>query len=323
MSNLSAGYRKGGKEVTVLQGIGLTLQCGSLVCFLGANGAGKSTLLRTISGLQMPLEGEILLKGKPLSKYTPKQRSKLVSIVSTDRTFAGGLTVKELVGLGRQPHTGFLGKLGPEDRYIVDESIQAVGISYKANSFISELSDGERQKTMIARALAQEAPIILLDEPTAFLDVASRIEILQLLHRLTRERQKAILFSSHDIAQSLAMSDRLWLLANGTITDRMTEDAVLGGYMDTLFPQQGLLEFDFKSGDFAIRQTGGKPVAVESRSPELKHWCTRALIRNGYCIDSSASVCVHIKAPTSITIVDGERVETAGSIESLLATLLR
>lgn len=176
------------------------------------------------------------LLGRTLSGYSPKERSRAIGIVLTDKTQAGGLSVRELVALGRQPHTGFFGRLSREDNEKIDHALRAVGIADKASKYTAELSDGERQKVMIAKALVQECPLILLDEPTAFLDVVSRIEIMTLLHRLASEEQRAILMSTHDIEQALVLGDRLWLMKKGEgVTCGVTEDLILAHKMDHLF----------------------------------------------------------------------------------------
>ena len=190
--DLCIGYRTGKKEKRVHEHLSFELHAGELTCLLGANGAGKSTLLRTLSASQPALEGDLLMMGKSLSDYSEKERSRTIGVVLTDKTFAGGLSVYELVALGRQPHTGFFGRLTKEDKRIVEEAMENVGIAHKAKSYTAELSDGERQKVMIAKSLVQECPLILLDEPTAFLDVVSRIEIMHLLHRLAVEQNKAL-----------------------------------------------------------------------------------------------------------------------------------
>ena len=213
--HLCIGYRTGKKEKIVHSDLNFELRAGELTCLLGANGAGKSTLLRTLSASQPALGGELLLMDKPLSEYTEKERSRTIGVVLTDRTFAGGLTVYELIGLGRQPHTGFFGRLSKEDHRLIQEAMEQVRIAHKARNYVAELSDGERQKVMIAKALVQECPLIILDEPTAFLDVVSRIEIMHLLHRLASEQNKAILLSTHDVEQALVLSDKLWLLTKG------------------------------------------------------------------------------------------------------------
>lgn len=210
--DLTIGYRHGKRGEVVHSHLNFALCRGELTCLLGSNGAGKSTLLRTLAAVQPPLSGDITLLGKPLASYSPKERSREIGIVLTDKTQAGGLSVRELVALGRQPHTGFFGRLGKEDHGIIDHALEAVGMAEKTSKYTAELSDGERQKVMIAKALVQECPLILLDEPTAFLDVVSRIEIMTLLHRLASEEQRAILMSTHDIEQALVLGDKLWLL---------------------------------------------------------------------------------------------------------------
>ncbi|MBQ9555932.1 MAG: ABC transporter ATP-binding protein [Muribaculaceae bacterium] len=239
--NLAVGYRNGKNTVTLLSGLNLTLEKGKLVALLGQNGAGKSTLLRALTCDERPLEGTIEVGGKNLLDMSQKQRSHIIGLVSTERIQAGALTVTELVGLGRQPHTGFLGRLDREDHEIVRQSMEDAGIIGKASEYVSSLSDGERQKAMIARALAQETPIIILDEPTAFLDVASRIETMRLLQTLAHERGKAVLLSSHDISQSLMLADELWLIT----TDRQvltgtTQQLVADGAMNRLFENRSI-----------------------------------------------------------------------------------
>lgn len=239
--DLAVGYRNGKTAVTLLQGLNLSLEKGKLVALLGQNGAGKSTLLRALTCDERPISGTIKVNGRNLADMSQKDRSRLIGLVSTERIQAGALTVTELVGLGRQPHTGFLGRLDDEDHEIVRQSMEDAGIIGKANEYMASLSDGERQKAMIARALAQQTPIIILDEPTAFLDVASRIETMRLLQTLAHDRGKAVLLSSHDISQSLMLADELWLIT----TDRQvitgsTDDLVASGAMDRLFDNRSI-----------------------------------------------------------------------------------
>ena len=239
--DLAVGYRNGKTAVTLLQGLNLSLEKGKLVALLGQNGAGKSTLLRALTCDEHPISGTIEVNGRNLADMSQKDRSRLIGLVSTERIQAGALTVTELVGLGRQPHTGFLGRLDDEDLEIVRQSMEDAGIIGKANEYMASLSDGERQKAMIARALAQQTPIIILDEPTAFLDVASRIETMRLLQTLAHDRGKAVLLSSHDISQSLMLADELWLIT----TDRQvitgsTDELVASGAMDRLFDNRSI-----------------------------------------------------------------------------------
>lgn len=212
--NLAVGFKRDGKLVKLLSGLNLELKAGSLVALLGMNGAGKSTLLRAITGDTQPIEGTLQYDGHDVATMSLMERARFMGLVSTDRIAAGALTVTELVEMGRQPHTGFLGRLGKQDHEIVASAIESVGMTHKAQCFTASLSDGERQKCMIARALAQETPVIILDEPTAFLDVASRIETMQLLRQLAHEHGKGVLLSSHDMSQSITCADELWIITH-------------------------------------------------------------------------------------------------------------
>lgn len=211
---LTIGYkakRTGFREVAA--GINAELYGGRLTSLIGSNGIGKSTLLRTLSAFQPPLAGDVLVQGKSLRRYTNKELSRLIGVVLTERPALQNMSVRELVGLGRSPYTGFWGKLTAADEDIVTEAINDVGIENLQHRMIQTLSDGERQKVMIAKALAQQTPVIFLDEPTAFLDYPSKVEVMQLLHRLTRQSGKTIFLSTHDIELALQLSDILWLMS--------------------------------------------------------------------------------------------------------------
>ncbi len=248
--NLSVGYRNGRHTASVLSRLDLQLYPGETVCLIGANGAGKSTLLRTLSGVQPPLSGEIYIDDRLLSTMKSNELARHISIVYTDRTLAGALTVREVVGLGRQPYTGFFGRLSADDNAVVDDALRAVGISGMASRYMATLSDGERQKTMIARALAQTTPIIILDEPTSFLDVASRLEVMSLLRELARSQSKSLLLSTHDVGEALTVADRLWLvMSDGCVVCGSTREMIAGGYMDRVFEGRNI-RFDTVAGDY-------------------------------------------------------------------------
>lgn len=301
-NNLTIGYRNGKNETTILSGLNLSLNCGELVCLLGANGIGKSTLLRTLSGVQQSLSGDVYINEKKLSSYSQRERSKLISIVYTDRTLAGALTVSELVSLGRHPYTGFFGHLDITDHKIIAHALEAVGMKDKANCYVGTLSDGERQKTMIARALAQEAPIIILDEPTAFLDVASRIETMNNLHRLAQKEDKAILLSSHDINQSLALANRLWLLRNDhSMIEGITEDLVFSGELNNLFADRDVA-FDASIGDFTSNRSFQKQISLNCEDGLLKRWIINALQRDGVGISNDMPNNITATSPHEISI---------------------
>ena len=298
--HVTIGYHQKKKQTVVHADLNFSLYSGELTCLLGANGSGKSTLLRTLSAVQPSLQGEISLLGKNVENYTERERSRTIGVVLTERTQTGGLTVGELVALGRQPHTGFFGRLNSTDKELIRHAIASVGITHLATSYMAELSDGERQKAFIAKALVQECPLILLDEPTAFLDVVSRIEIMTLLRKLAREEQKAILLSTHDIDQALLLADHLWLLrVHEGITCGVTEDLILSHQLDTLFPESNL-RFDSQHGTYTPRHEYTRSVILQAADERLRHWSENALHRLGYqCLTSSKTSAEDSKTEVS------------------------
>lgn len=229
--NLTTGYG----HHAVMRDLNLALPEKSLTVLIGANGSGKSTLLRTISRQQPALKGDVILDGRPITEYTPAALARRLALVLTERNGGGGLRVDELVAIGRNPYSGFFGRLSPDDRMAVKSALEAVGMSHKARTLSSSLSDGERQKVMIARAIAQAAPLIILDEPTAFLDVASRFEIMGLLGRLAHGQGRTILLSTHDIAPALGAADHVWAVADGTVRAGSVTELAQRGVLDRVF----------------------------------------------------------------------------------------
>lgn len=226
LKNLSIGYRiKRSKTKTLMTSLNASIYSGQLTCLIGANGVGKSTLLRTISSFQPVIDGQILLNGNDISTLSIQQLSKLISVVLTDKIDVQNITVNDLVGLGRSPYTGFWGTISKHDQEIVDSALQMVGIISMKDASIHTLSDGEKQKVMIAKALAQETPIIILDEPTAFLDYPSKVDVMQLLKRLAHELGKIIFLSTHDLELTLQIADMIWFLDSnhGLITGTAQE----------------------------------------------------------------------------------------------------
>ena len=205
LNNLVIGYRGRG----LFAPFSITVPSGTMNVIVGANGTGKSTLLHTVAGLLPVVAGQVVVNGKNLKQMSRRQLSQTMSFVNSERHTASGLTVREVVETGRYPFTGFLGRMSAEDRTIVNASMCDVGISHKADAYLSDISDGERQKTMIARVLAQQTPVILLDEPTNFLDAASRIETLGLIRQLTSEKGITALISTHDIPTALSLADNV------------------------------------------------------------------------------------------------------------------
>ena len=240
LHNLSIGYLTKGNEKVVANGLNATINNGELTCLLGRNGIGKSTLLRTLSACQPALEGEIVISStqppSPITSLTDKQLSRLIGIVLTEKPDVQNMTIEELVGMGRSPYTGFWGTLDDEDKKIVGEAIRLVGIENLQGRMVHTLSDGERQKVMIAKALAQQTPIIYLDEPTAFLDFPSKVETMQLLRRLAQEEQKTIFLSTHDVELSLQLADKIWLMEPGHLSvgtpRQLADEGVLSRFIE-------------------------------------------------------------------------------------------
>lgn len=236
LQNLSIGYTTKGHQHIVASGINASLRSGELTCLLGRNGVGKSTLLRTLAAFQPALAGDIIINGKALSTLTEKQLSHRIGIVLTEKPDVRNMSVEEMVAMGRSPYTGFWGGLKEKDRDIVQQAIQQTGIESLKRRQIQTLSDGERQKVMIAKALAQHTSVIYLDEPTAFLDFPSKVEMMQLLRRLATEEQKTIFLSTHDVELALQLTDRIWLMEPdalyvGTPRELATE-GVLGQFIE-------------------------------------------------------------------------------------------
>ena len=211
LKNLVVGYPDGRHTRQLNHAANEEAHDGMLTCLIGANGAGKSTLLRTIAGFQLPLEGTVLLGGDDVRALSPRQRAERMAVVLTDRPDVMCTTVWEMVATGRAPFTGFWGRLSGKDRNIVTRSLRLVGIEWMADRTVASLSDGERQKVMIAKALAQQTSVILLDEPTAFLDYPSRVEVMQLLLNIAHKEHKTVLLSTHDLDLALQTADRIWL----------------------------------------------------------------------------------------------------------------
>lgn len=212
LRQLSIGYRGNKGVKTVADNITASLRQGELTCLLGANGVGKSTLLRTLSVFQPKLGGIITVNGKDISDYNARELSRFISVVLTEKPDIRNMDVHGLVALGRLPYTGFWGANTANDLRVIDEAIEQVGISQLAGRLVETLSDGERQKVMIAKALAQQTPVIFLDEPTAFLDFPSKVEVLLLLKRICQEQHKTIFLSTHDLELALQVADCIWLM---------------------------------------------------------------------------------------------------------------
>ena len=280
IQSLSIGYPGKAETKVVARDINAAINQGELTCLLGANGIGKSTLLRTLSAFQPKLSGEIRIQGKDLDEYTDNELSHIIGVVLTDRLDIRNMTVRELIELGRSPYTGFWGTLGKEDKEIVEQAIARIHIEDLAHRMVQTLSDGERQKVMIAKALAQETPIIFLDEPTAFLDFPSKVEIMQLLHTLSRETNKTIFLSTHDLELALQIADKLWVMdkVHG-LTVGTPEDLSLNGDLSAFFARKGIA-FDMETGLFRVQNEYTGRVKLTGHGRRYTMVC-KALARNG------------------------------------------
>jgi iron complex transport system ATP-binding protein len=323
-ADLVVGYAANKTPLPIAGPLQLSLWPGELVCLLGPNGAGKSTLLRTLAGLQPPLSGQLQVGGTSLAALSAPERARQLSIVLTDRIDAGNLTVRELVRLGRHPHTGWLGGLSAHDEAQVQAALVATGTEAFAPRPVGELSDGERQKVLLARALAQDTPVVLLDEPTAHLDLPNRVALMRLLHGLARQTGKAILLSTHELDLALQAADRIWLLpAEGALRTGTPEDLVLSGSFAAAFAREGLA-FDAATGTFALHAPTGPAVHLVGDGAAA-FWTRRALEREGF-VPTTAAASLHVTVPpagqtTWLSQVAGQPPQAHATVEELLQSL--
>lgn len=231
LEELSIGY---GRRI-VAENISEEIRQGELTCLLGPNGVGKSTMMRTLCGFQPAIRGRVMIGRKALDDYSRTELSKTVGVVLTERIDAANLTIEQIVALGRSPYTGFWGSCSDSDKQTVREALELVGIMPLANRKVGTLSDGERQKTMIAKALAQQTQVIFLDEPTAFLDYQSKVDMMILLKRISKEMKKVVFMSTHDVELAMQIADTLWLMEKGAITTGTPKELADKGEINRFF----------------------------------------------------------------------------------------
>lgn len=245
---LAIGYGNKSQAAIIAEELSFKLEKGQLTCLLGPNGVGKSTLIKTIMGQIAPLKGTIKMNGLPLLDIGYKELSKSIAVVLTEKVRLGNLTVRDLVALGRTPHTNWLGSLSKQDQLIIDRAVQLTHISYIQDKVLSELSDGQLQKAMIARALAQDGDLLILDEPTAHLDLVNRFEVMQLLRNIAHEEKKAILLVTHDLDIAIDTADEFWLMQCGLpLVIGTPEDLIVNEQINLLLPSERL-SFDKLTG---------------------------------------------------------------------------
>lgn len=302
----------------LLQPINVQLNQGDFVALSGPNGAGKTTLFRTLTAAIQPLSGNISFKGKPLQQYSAKEKASLFSIVLTERPDDFYMKVFDIVAAGRYPFTGWFAKLDQTDVAIIEESMQRVGILDLAQRSFVSLSDGEKQKVMIAKALAQNTPVIFLDEPTAFLDFPSKLELMHLLQKLAHDDQKTILFSSHDLELMLRSADKMWLIAkNQPLIAGIPEDLVLSDAINTYFGRNNLC-FDLHSGHFIDIPKFRGQIGLQLYSVQAQ-WVAHALQRKGFqVIDTeNADIFVELKNQ-QYELHFKDQIQSLPTIENLL-----
>lgn len=276
--NLVLGYENDRQISKVAADVSFDLFSGELTCMMGPNGVGKSTLLKAILNQNPPIKGAILLGEKKIGLLDDRDRAKTIAVVLTEKIRSGLMTVRELVALGRTPHTGWLGHLSTRDNEIVDRVLQMTHLNLISQKKLAELSDGQRQTAMIARALAQDSHILILDEPTAHLDLTNRFEIMHLLKKLAKEADKAILVVTHDLEVAMETADQLWIMSHQEpLVSGSPEDLMLEGQIQKLLPGNKW-EIDANNGRIRLRNPGVLP---EITGPKrVRHWVRNALRKN-------------------------------------------
>ena len=276
---LSLGYSQQGKRKELLRDLSFQLYSGELTCLLGPNGVGKSTLIKAILGNLKPWEGRLILDQQELHTYSLEERAKRIAVVLSEPSYPGNLTVGQLVALGRTPHTSWGGKLSTEDRICVEQALSDTRLTALQDERLGELSDGQRQKAMIARALAQDGKVLVLDEPTAHLDLINRLEIMTLLREISQKKEKAVLVVTHDLDIALESADRFWLMNCGSpLHMGRPEDILLSGKIQDLFPGEKY-RFELERGKVELVQDPDN-LSIEGPASGV-YWVKKALLKAG------------------------------------------
>jgi iron complex transport system ATP-binding protein len=316
--NLRIGYNSG--KDSKFPVMSLVVNNHGLIVLLGRNGIGKSTLLRTLAGLQTPVSGELKLMGKDISQYSQKEKSSLISFVSTEKPVIANMTVFNLVSLGRYSYTNWLGSLNGNDETIVRNALTIAGVSHLAADNINEISDGELQRVMIARTLAQDTPIIILDEPLAFLDLPNKLEIMLLLRNLAWNEKKTVILSAHDLDIAIRMADMLWIMTGDKLEQGAPEDFALKRGFEAIFKDTGI-SFDYSTGIVDAGINLSKEIALVCDDVNTGFWLTKALNRLGFRISQNAEISVEAINGNYIC-KNGNAEKKCYSIDELCRTLM-
>lgn len=288
LDSLKIGYVSGKHKKELLPPLNASANKGELIAVIGRNGIGKSTLLRTLTGLQPALEGNIFYDGKDISEYSRTDIAQKVGYISTEIVKVSNMSVYDLVALGRFPYTNWIGRIDTENNEIIMDAIESTGMVSLRNRFISELSDGERQRAMIARILAQDTGIMIMDEPTAFLDIGSKYEILHLMHILTQKSKKTIIFSTHDLHAAISQSDKIWLILENSLKEGAPEDLMIDGAFDHLFDSSPV-QFNSENGTFSFRSEEKGAIYIKGEGIK-RHWTEKAINRAGFSVSQTKTI---------------------------------
>jgi iron complex transport system ATP-binding protein len=285
--SLLIGYKTGSSRNILLPPLNAFALKGELIAVVGQNGIGKSTLLRTVTGIQESLGGVLYLKNKALREYSRFSLAQNIGYISTEPVRVANMKVYDLVSLGRFPYTSWTGKLGDSDHEAISGAIEKVGMKDLAGRYINELSDGERQRAMIARVLAQDTDLLVMDEPTAFLDIRSKYEIVHLLHDLSRDRGKTIIFSTHDLLTAIGEADKIWLTLKVALIEGAPEDLILNGAFNSLFDDSSV-DFNASDGSFTFKRKVRGRIFLDVKG-SAKYWTGKAINRAGFEISDVQS----------------------------------
>ena len=310
--DVSIGY-----DHCLLEHLNVQVEAGEFICLIGLNGSGKSTLLQSLCGLQNILSGNIYIDGKNIYSLKQEVLAKYFSLVLTDSIHVDNLSVFNLVAIGRCPHTNWLGHLTKQDKQIVYQAIEQVGLTTKMNTNFTSMSDGEKQRAMIAKVLAQDTPIVLLDEPTAYLDVLNRIHIMQLLKNLSKQMHKSFVVSTHELDLAMQVADKIWLIADNQLYVGAPEDLLLQNIFQQVFKFE-YYHCEETSVFFHLPQEHQKvTIAVhgDDRSAQLMQ---KALERKGFGVAENASICILAKENTFE--IDGKMFTAIADVLNYIAT---
>jgi iron complex transport system ATP-binding protein len=321
-AGLTIGYVSHGRMNPVMKDIAVKAHHGELVALIGRNGSGKSTLLRTMVALQPTLEGTVRLRGTDLALISSSERPRIVSFTSTEPVAARNFSVRELVALGRFPYTNWIGTLTDDDNKAIEEALEVTGLQQFAGRRIDSISDGERQRALIARSLAQDTGLLVMDEPTAFLDLPARYNVVSLLRKLTREKRKCVIYSTHDLDTAINEADRIWLMTTDGICEGAPEDLMLSRTLARAF-ESPLLAFNQTTGTFSFIRQKQTRISVEG-SGMARKLTERALHRSGFRTDQDATLRVVIdegEKETQWILINGSSRDIYSSLYELVSHL--